>query len=139
MMVVLRMHGVTLLQATIKEPAISNMRKGITMAYTLISSTYFTVAISGYWAFGQNCLPYLLNNLSTPTWPITIANIAAIIQITGCYQVSFYLTIHCMPQSTVHYYMSDACHMIKLHTLSRCQAYSVNCNPHIVTKVCQTE
>lgn len=78
----------SMLQATIKEPAIKNMQKGITMAYTLISSTYFTVAISGYWAFGQNCLPYLLNNLSTPTWPITIANIAAIIQITGCYQVS---------------------------------------------------
>lgn len=58
------------------------------MAYTLISSTYFTVAISGYWAFGQTCLPYLLNNLSNPTWPITIANIAAIVQITGCYQVS---------------------------------------------------
>ena len=75
------------MQATIKEPAITNMRKGISMAYTLISSTYFTVAISGYWAFGQTCLPYLLNNLTTPTWPLTIANIAAIIQITGCYQV----------------------------------------------------
>lgn len=58
------------------------------MAYTLISSTYFTVAISGYWAFGQTVLPYLLNNLTTPTWPVTIANIAAIIQITGCYQVA---------------------------------------------------
>lgn len=57
------------------------------MAYTLISSTYFTVAISGYWAFGQTVLPYLLNNLTTPTWPVSVANIAAIIQITGCYQV----------------------------------------------------
>ena len=76
------------MQATVKEPAILNMRKGITMAYCLISSTYFTVAISGYWAFGQTVLPYLLNNLTTPTWPVTIANIAAIIQITGCYQVT---------------------------------------------------
>ena len=82
------------LQATVKEPAILNMRKGISMAYTMISSTYFTVAISGYWAFGQTVLPYLLNNLTTPTWPITIANIAAIIQITGCYQVSFHSAIH---------------------------------------------
>lgn len=77
-----------IMQATVKEPAILNMRKGITMAYCLISSTYFTVAISGYWAFGQTVLPYLLNNLTTPTWPVTIANIAAIIQITGCYQVT---------------------------------------------------
>ena len=76
-----------LLQATIKEPAVKNMWKGITMAYALITSTYFSVAISGYWAFGQNCLPYLLNNLSNPVWPITIANLAAIVQITGCYQV----------------------------------------------------
>jgi hypothetical protein len=76
------------MQATVKEPAIMNMRKGITMAYCLISSTYFTVAVSGYWAFGQTVLPYLLNNLTTPTWPVTIANIAAIIQITGCYQVT---------------------------------------------------
>lgn len=92
-----------MLQATIKEPAIKNMQKGITMAYTLISSTYFTVAISGYWAFGQNCLPYLLNNLSTPTWPITIANIAAIIQITGCYQVSHYPVAH-------HLLLHTRCH-----------------------------
>ncbi len=76
------------MQATVKEPAIMNMRKAITMAYCLISSTYFTVAVSGYWAFGQTVLPYLLNNLTTPTWPVTIANIAAIIQITGCYQVT---------------------------------------------------
>ena len=75
------------LQATVKEPAIKNMKKGISMAYALITSTYFTVAVSGYWAFGQTVMPYLLNNLSTPTWPVTIANIAAIIQITGCYQV----------------------------------------------------
>ncbi|KAL3148674.1 hypothetical protein ABBQ38_014090 [Trebouxia sp. C0009 RCD-2024] len=74
-------------QATVKEPAVKNMFKGITMAYSLISSTYFTVAISGYWAFGQTSLPYLLNNLSTPSWPITIANLAAIVQITGCYQI----------------------------------------------------
>lgn len=89
------------IQATVKEPAILNMRKGITMAYCLISSTYFTVAISGYWAFGQTVLPYLLNNLTTPTWPVTIANIAAIIQITGCYQV------YCRP--TYEYFEMKFC------------------------------
>ena len=46
-----------LLLATVKEPAVSNMCKGITMAYALITSTYFSVAISGYWAFGQNVYP----------------------------------------------------------------------------------
>lgn len=81
------MHHLTL-QATIKEPAITNMRKGIGMAYTLISSTYLTVAIAGYWAFGNGVQAYLINSLSTPTWPVTIANLAAIVQITGCYQVS---------------------------------------------------
>lgn len=91
----------TCLQATIKEPAISNMRKGIGMAYTLISSTYLTVAISGYWAFGNGVQAYLINSLSTPTWPVTIANICAIVQITGCYQVGNIpvLTLHISKKS----------------------------------------
>ena len=97
------------LQATIKAPAIGNMWKGITMAYALITSTYFSVAISGYWAFGQNCLPYLLNNLSNPSWPITIANLAAIVQITGCYQVSSDTFVICwLPWATTRLHLT--CH-----------------------------
>ncbi|KAF9619113.1 hypothetical protein IFM89_005127 [Coptis chinensis] len=45
------------------------------------------LAFSGYWAFGSEVQPYILASLRIPEWPIVMANIFAVIQIAGCYQI----------------------------------------------------
>lgn len=75
-------------QATVKEPVIRNMYKGVSMAYTVILFTYLAVAITGYWAFGFAVSPFVVYSFLGPDYGRTIAHILAIAQIVGCYQVS---------------------------------------------------
>lgn len=63
------------------------MYKGSTLAYTVIAVSYWTVAFMGYAVFGNTVNPYLVNSFFGPDWLITLANIFAIIQVLGCYQV----------------------------------------------------
>jgi hypothetical protein len=41
------------IQATLGEPVRGNMYKGIHLCYSIISSTYIMVTVSGYWAYGN--------------------------------------------------------------------------------------
>lgn len=65
------------------------MYKGVSGAYFLIMASYWTLACVGYWAFGSSVDSYLVNSFTKPNWAIILANIFAIIQIAGCYQVVF--------------------------------------------------
>ncbi|KAF7035281.1 hypothetical protein CFC21_046193 [Triticum aestivum] len=75
------------IQSTVREPATTNMYKGVSTAYTLIVVSYWTLAFSGYWAFGSGVQPYILSSLTVPRWAIVMANIFAVVQITGCFQI----------------------------------------------------
>lgn len=75
------------MQSTIREPAKKNMYKGVSGAYSIIIVSYWTLAFSGYWAFGSQVQPYILSSLSIPRWTIVMANLFAVIQILGCFQV----------------------------------------------------
>ncbi|XBI25306.1 hypothetical protein VPH35_050269 [Triticum aestivum] len=75
------------IQSTVREPATTNMYKGVSTAYTLIVMSYWTLAFSGYWAFGSGVQPYILSSLTVPRWAIVMANIFAVVQITGCFQI----------------------------------------------------
>uniref|UniRef100_A0A8I6X4V9 Amino acid transporter transmembrane domain-containing protein n=1 Tax=Hordeum vulgare subsp. vulgare TaxID=112509 RepID=A0A8I6X4V9_HORVV len=59
------------IQSTVREPATTNMYKG---------------RAPGYWAFGSGVQPYILSSLTVPRWAIVMANIFAVVQITGCFQ-----------------------------------------------------
>lgn len=72
-----------------REPAKHNMYKGVSAAYTVIVVTYWQLAFFGYWAFGSQVQPYLVTSLRDPKWTIIMANIFAVIQISGCFQVIF--------------------------------------------------
>lgn len=74
-------------QSTVKDPAKCNMYKGISAAYGIIVLSYWSLAFSGYWAFGLTVQPYILSSLTIPRWTIVMANIFAVIQISGCFQV----------------------------------------------------
>lgn len=70
-----------------REPAKKNMYKGVSAAYGVIVLTYWQLAFCGYWAFGSEVQPYILASLTIPEWTIVMANLFAVIQISGCYQV----------------------------------------------------
>jgi len=63
------------------------MYKGVSAAYTIIVVSYWTLAFSGYWAFSSQVQPYILSSLTAPRWAIVMANLFAVIQIAGCFQV----------------------------------------------------
>jgi hypothetical protein len=86
------------IQSTVREPVRANMYKGVSAAYTIIVVSYWTLAFSGYWAFGSQVQPYILSSLTAPRWAIAMANLFAVIQIAGCFQVKLLLlpsTISC--------------------------------------------
>ncbi|KAL5796587.1 hypothetical protein ACOSQ2_001407 [Xanthoceras sorbifolium] len=75
------------IQNTVREPAKKNMYKGVSAAYSVIILTYWQLAFCGYWAFGSEVQPYILASLTIPKWTIVMANLFAVIQISGCYQI----------------------------------------------------
>lgn len=75
------------IQHTVREPARKNMYKGVSAAYTIILLSYWQLAFCGYWAFGSDVQPYILASLTNPDWTIIMANIFAVIQIAGCFQI----------------------------------------------------
>ncbi|KAF5741873.1 hypothetical protein HS088_TW10G00880 [Tripterygium wilfordii] len=75
------------IQNTVKEPAKKYMYKGVSAAYSVIVFSYWQLAFFGYWAFGSNVQPYILASLTHPQWTIVMANLFAVVQISGCYQI----------------------------------------------------
>lgn len=63
------------------------MYKGVSAAYTIIVLSYWQLAFWGFWAFGSEVQPYILSSLSDPKWTIVMANLFAVFQISGCFQV----------------------------------------------------
>lgn len=75
------------MMSTLRGPAKTNMYKGVSAAYTVIILSYWILAFVGYWAFGSVVQSYILSSLTTPAWTIVMANVFAVIQISGCYQI----------------------------------------------------
>ncbi|KAL6217479.1 hypothetical protein ACLB2K_010696 [Fragaria x ananassa] len=75
------------IQNTVREPAKKNVYKGLSAAYGIIVLSYWQLAFTGYWAFGSQVQPYILSSLTVPQWTIVMANIFAVIQISGCFQI----------------------------------------------------
>ncbi|XVE59503.1 hypothetical protein DITRI_Ditri05aG0051000 [Diplodiscus trichospermus] len=77
------------IQATIAPPVKGKMFKGLCVCYTVLIMTFFTVAISGYWAFGNESEGLLLSNFLddgkplVPKWFILMTNIFTILQLSA--------------------------------------------------------
>ncbi|MBA0697349.1 hypothetical protein Goari_020891, partial [Gossypium aridum] len=75
------------IQATIAPPVKGKMFKGLCVCFGVIVSTYFSVAISGYWAFGNQSQPSILSNFMDenrpllPSWFLLLTNIFTLIQL----------------------------------------------------------
>lgn len=77
-----------MLQATLAPPATGKMVKGLFMCYGVICVTFYSVAVSGYWVFGNQSNSNILNNLLpdegpalAPTWVVGLAVIFVLLQL----------------------------------------------------------
>ncbi|GAU22255.1 hypothetical protein TSUD_227910, partial [Trifolium subterraneum] len=85
-------HSVVLeIQATLpsteEKPSKIPMWRGVVVAYTIVILCYLTVAISGYWAFGDLVEDDVLISLQRPEWVIAVANFMVFLHVLGSYQV----------------------------------------------------
>ncbi|KAM7496861.1 hypothetical protein LguiA_021275 [Lonicera macranthoides] len=78
------------IQATIAPPVKGKMFKGLCVCYTVVTVTFFSVAISGYWAFGNKAEGLILSNFLddngtplVPKWFILMTNIFTILQLSA--------------------------------------------------------
>jgi hypothetical protein len=82
------------LQATIAAPVKGKMFKGLCICYAVIVMTFFSVGISGYWAFGNQAKGTVLANFMgndmplLPTWFLLITNVFTLLQISAVSVVS---------------------------------------------------
>ncbi|KAK7277256.1 hypothetical protein RIF29_18407 [Crotalaria pallida] len=74
------------IQATIAPPVKGKMFKGLCICYFVIVSTFFSVSISGYWAFGNQAQATILSNFIDvmkpllPTWFLLMTNLFILLQ-----------------------------------------------------------
>ncbi|KAG6600528.1 putative GABA transporter 2 [Cucurbita argyrosperma subsp. argyrosperma] len=76
------------IQATLAAPASGKMVKGLSMCYTVIFLTFYAIAVSGYWVFGNRATPNILQSLMpdtgpslAPTWILGLAVIFVLLQL----------------------------------------------------------
>jgi hypothetical protein len=72
------------------------MFKGLLICYAVVLSTFFTVAIAGYWAFGNEAQGNLFLNLEAyvPKWLNFLSNILVMGQLIAVALVSTHNSLH---------------------------------------------
>ncbi|GAB4824784.1 Sodium- and chloride-dependent GABA transporter 1 [Ancistrocladus abbreviatus] len=77
------------IQATLAPPVKGKMFKGLCICYVIVCATFFSVAIAGYWAFGNQSDGMILSNFTSdgrnlvPKWFIVISNAFVILQLAA--------------------------------------------------------
>ncbi|XP_028774842.1 probable GABA transporter 2 [Neltuma alba] len=76
------------IQATLAPPATGKMVRGLFMCYSVICVTFYSVAVSGYWVFGNKSSSNILKSLLpdegpslAPTWVLGLAVIFVLLQL----------------------------------------------------------
>ncbi|CAL9113221.1 unnamed protein product [Musa textilis] len=76
------------IQATMAPPATGKMVKGLMLCYSVIIVTFYSAAVSGYWAFGNKVNSNVLNSLLpdsgpslAPTWLLGLAVVFVLLQL----------------------------------------------------------
>lgn len=77
------------IHATIAAPVKGKMLKGLCVCYAVVVTTFFSVAISGYWAFGNQAQGTVLLNFLVdgkpllPTWVLLMTNVFTLLQVSA--------------------------------------------------------
>nr|XP_018678279.1 PREDICTED: probable GABA transporter 2 isoform X3 [Musa acuminata subsp. malaccensis] len=76
------------IQATMAPPATGKMVKGLMLCYSVIIVTFYSAAVSGYWAFGNKVNSNVLDSLLpdsgpslAPTWLLGLAVVFVLLQL----------------------------------------------------------
>ncbi|CDP12134.1 unnamed protein product [Coffea canephora] len=76
------------IQATLAPPATGKMFKGLAMCYAVIFVTFYSAAVSGYWAFGNKSNSNILKSLLpdegpslAPTWVLGLSVVFILLQL----------------------------------------------------------
>ncbi|KAG5563412.1 hypothetical protein RHGRI_005984 [Rhododendron griersonianum] len=76
------------IQATLAPPVAGKMLKGLLMCYAVIFVTFYSAAVSGYWAFGNQSNSNILKSLMpdegpslAPTWLLGLAIVFVLLQL----------------------------------------------------------
>lgn len=83
---------------TLAPPIKGKMLKGLCVCYLVLIVTFFSVSVSGYWAFGNESEGLILSNFVdngkplVPKWFIYMTNILIITQLSAVGVVSDSLT-----------------------------------------------
>ncbi|CAL9765834.1 unnamed protein product [Musa acuminata subsp. burmannicoides] len=78
------------IQATAAPPVTGKMFKGLCLCYTIVVMTFFSVAISGYWAFGNRAQGSITANfilqdgsVLVPKWFLMMTNVFVLLQLAA--------------------------------------------------------
>ncbi|KAM5584386.1 GABA transporter 1-like [Rosa sericea] len=77
------------IQATLAAPVKGKMFKGLSVCYAVVTTTFFSVAISGYWAFGNKAEGLIFSNFLDdgkpliPKWLIFMTNVFTMFQLSA--------------------------------------------------------
>ncbi|RRT32554.1 hypothetical protein B296_00051721 [Ensete ventricosum] len=78
------------IQATAAPPVTGKMFKGLCLCYTIVVMTFFSVAISGYWAFGNRAQGSITANfilqdgsILVPKWFLMMTNVFVLLQLAA--------------------------------------------------------
>jgi hypothetical protein len=94
-------------QATLAPPVKGKMFKGLCVCYAVVTVTFCSVAISGYWAFGNQAEGLILTNFLDngkallPKWFILMTNIFTILQLSAVGVVSTSLSLSLYLEKTL--------------------------------------
>ncbi|KAH7528328.1 hypothetical protein FEM48_Zijuj05G0061000 [Ziziphus jujuba var. spinosa] len=68
------------IQSTLRKPVVTNMRKALSLQYTVGLIFYYGVSVLGYWAYGSTVSEYLPEELNTAKWVKVLINSAVFLQ-----------------------------------------------------------
>ncbi|KAJ0986208.1 hypothetical protein J5N97_004564 [Dioscorea zingiberensis] len=95
------------IQATVAPPVAGKMLKGLLLCYSVIFVTFYSVAISGYWAFGNEVNSNVLQSLMpdsglslAPTWLLGLAVIFILLQLLAIGLVYSQVTYEIMEKNS---------------------------------------
>ncbi|CAM0883646.1 unnamed protein product [Alopecurus aequalis] len=77
------------IQATVAAPVTGKMFKGLCLCYAVVVATFFSVAIAGYWAFGNAAEGLLLYNFMVdgkaiiPEWLLLMTQLFTLVQLSA--------------------------------------------------------
>ncbi|KAG5020765.1 hypothetical protein JHK87_016620 [Glycine soja] len=63
------------------------MWRGVSVAYTIVIICYLSVAVFGFWGYGNVVDDDILITLEHPNWLIAIANFMVFVHVLGSFQI----------------------------------------------------